>query len=98
MAEDVFEAPAAVSHIGDGLQICTPYGTIRFFGNGWEVERGSTEDCEGEVALIKVKEVKDGVVVKYVNSRIYAAALRREDWPEVVVASSDLELPEWARF
>jgi len=94
----IFEAPAITYKDDDALVICTPYGVIRFFSNGWEVERGVVEDCDGEVVLVKVREVKNGVVVKYVNGRIYAALIKEGEWPEAVIANSELELPNWARF
>jgi len=93
-----FEAPAVVRR-GSALELCTPYGTVRFFEGGWEVERGSSEDeCSGEVVLVKVREVGGGVVVKYVDGKIYAVALWDGGFPDVAVATSESELPGWARF
>jgi len=95
---DIFDVPAVIRR-GEGVEFCTPFAIVRFFENGWEVERGSGEDCDnGDIVLLKARDVKGGLVLKYVDGKIYAVALWEGTFPEAVVASSELELPEWARF
>jgi len=96
MKEEVFEAPAVVIRDSGVLKLCTPYGNITIFENGWEFEKGLNDDCEGEVVLVKVRESRRYAVVKYADGKIYAVKL--DQWPEVVIANLELELPEWARF
>jgi len=58
---DVFDVPAVIRR-GYLVELCTPYATVRFFENGWEVERWNGDDCD--VVLLKARDVKDGLVLK----------------------------------
>jgi len=93
----VFEAPAVVIQDSGTLKLCTPYGNIVVFENGWEFEKGLSDDRDGEVVLVKVRKERRYMAIKYANGKIYAVKLD-EYWPEVVIVNSEPELPEWARF
>jgi len=95
---EVFDVPAVVRR-NDGLELCTPYGVVRFFDGGWEIERGGVgKDCDGDVVTLRTREEEHGVIIKYIDDKIYAVALWENYFPEAVVATSEVELPSWARF
>jgi len=92
---EVYDAPGIVINGDNSVKICTPFGDFTIFENGWEFEKGGG-DCHGKQVELKVKEEEDYIAIKYADGKIYAMKL--DYWPEVAVADSELELPDWAKF